>query len=63
MNRRSGTKFAFAEVDPSPERVIVSTVEHKGNLYMATQKGIYRLENDEMVRLKIVDKGIEDEPT
>ena len=61
MNRRKTTKFAFAEADLEPDRIIVSTIEHKGNFYMATQKGIYRLENDEMVRLRIVDKGTEDE--
>lgn len=61
MKQRKRTKYIFAEADLEPDRIIVSTVEHKGNFYMATQKGIYRLENDEMVRLRIVDKGIEDE--
>ncbi|KKM83802.1 hypothetical protein LCGC14_1305800 [marine sediment metagenome] len=63
MTRRRDSKFAFNEADLEPDRVIVSTVEHKGNLYIATQKGIYRLEDDKMVRLQLIDKGVENEQT
>ena len=54
VEKRKGIKFAFAEADP--DKVIVSMLEFRGKLYMATQKGIYILEGDKVVRLEIVDK-------
>ena len=57
MNRRRNSKSIFNEADPEPDRIVVSTVEHKGNLYLATQKGIYRLDGDKMVRLQLVERA------
>ena len=62
MNGCRNSKFIFNEADPEPDRIVVSTVEHKGNLYIATQKGIYRLDDDKMVRLQIVERT-ENEPS
>ncbi len=61
VERRSGTKYIFSEVDEDPERIVVSMITWKNSVYVATQKGIYRIgENDTMVRLKFVDKGVEE---
>lgn len=53
--KRKGIKFAFAE--PDLDMIIVSMLEFQGAVYVATQKGVYRIEdNDKMVRLELVDK-------
>ena len=54
MKRRDGIKFAFAE--PDLDMIIVSMLEFHGFVYVATQKGVYRIEDDKVVRLEIVDK-------
>lgn len=53
--RRKGTKFVFGK--PDPDMVIVSMIEWEDKIYVATQKGIYRIENDKLVRLEIVEKN------
>lgn len=56
MKERKGIKFALAEADP--DKTIVSMIEWKGSMYVATKKGIYRIEeNDTIVRLQFVDKS------
>jgi len=56
--RRKGTKFTFSE--PDPDKTIVSMIEWKGSVYVATQKGVYRIEeNDTLVRLEMIDKNNE----
>lgn len=58
LRKRKGVKFAFA--DPDPDKIIVSMIEWKGSVYVATQKGVYRIEeNDTLVRLQMIDKGDE----
>lgn len=52
VEKRKGCKFAFAEPD-NENRKIVSMIEYKGQVLVATQKGIYRLEDNKMVRLQI----------
>ena len=54
VERRKGIKLAFAE--PDPDMVIVSMLEFHGFVYVATQKGVYRIEDDKVVRLEMVDK-------
>ncbi len=53
--KRTGTKFPFAEPDDE-NRKIVSMIEYQGQILVATQKGIYRLENEKMIRLDFVEK-------
>ncbi len=59
MKKRTGTKFIpFNEADP--ERVIVSMIEFKDKIYVATQKGVYVIENNKLKRLEfamIEDNG------
>ncbi len=53
--RRKSIKFTFAEADP--EKKIVSMIEWQGFIYVATEKGVYRIEeNDTLVRLEMIDK-------
>lgn len=52
--KRGGIKIHFGE--PDPDRVVVSMLEYQGHIYVATQKGIYRMEGDEMKRLEFVEK-------
>lgn len=55
MNRRSGTKFTFNEVDENKE--IVSMIEYQGSIFVATQKGVYKIVDDKMARLEFVEKA------
>ncbi len=50
------TKPAFTFNEADPEKRVVSMVEFKGFVYVATQKGVYRMEGEKMVRLKFVEK-------
>ena len=59
LKRRKGIKLIFSEADPEPDRVIVSMIEWEDSVYVATQKGIYRLENDVLKRLRMVEKEVE----
>jgi len=59
MNRRSlekrkGIKHIFAEADP--DKIIVSMLEWRGSVYVATQRGVYRIEDGKLVRLEFVEK-------
>ena len=54
LEKRKGIKFSFAE--PDLDKVIVSMLEFQGKVYVATQKGVYILKNDTLIRLKMVDK-------
>ena len=56
VEKRKGLKFAFAESDNDKDRIVVSMIEHQGRILVATQKGIYKLEDDKMVRLQFVEK-------
>ena len=55
MKQRKRTKFAFAEPEDE-NRKIVSMLEFQGSVYVATQKGVYIVKGDTLVRLKLVDK-------
>lgn len=52
--KRKGIKFMFAETDE--DKKVVSMLEFQGFVYVATQKGIYRIEGDDVVRLQFVEK-------
>ncbi len=53
--RRSGTNFIFAE--PDPDMIIVSTTVWNGRICVATQKGVYRIDDDDkLVRLELIIK-------
>ena len=54
VEKRKGIKYPFAE--PDPDKVVVSMLEFQGNVYIATQKGVYILKDDILIRLKMVDK-------
>lgn len=55
MEKRKGVKFAFAEPDDEDRR-IVSMIEFQGRIFVATQKGVYELKDNTLVRLEFVDK-------
>ena len=59
LEKRKGIKFAFAE--PDPDKVIVSMLEFQDKVYVATKKGVYKIKDDTLVRLKFVDKTKESE--
>ena len=40
----------FNEIDE--EKKVVSMIEFQGKVYVATEKGIYRIEDDKLVRLE-----------
>ena len=53
--KREGTKYIpFGDSDP--ERIIVSMLEFQNKIYVATQKGVYVITDDKLVRLEIVEK-------
>ncbi len=54
-SRRDGMKY-IPFGDPDPERIIVSMIEFNDRIYVATQKGIYIIKDDELVRLKFKEK-------
>ena len=41
--------------DSDPERIIVSMIEFSGFIYVATERGVYRIVNNELVRLRFVE--------
>lgn len=54
--KRKGTKFIFAS--PDPDKTVISMVKWRDCLYVATQKGVYRIEDDDkLIRLQIIDNG------
>jgi len=53
MEKRKGMKFVPFN-GPDSDMIVVSLVEFKDNLYVATQKGIYILQDNAFERLKIV---------
>ncbi len=57
--RRSGTKYMYAE---SEQSAIVSMCEFKDRLYLATKDGIYRLDDEKFVQLKILNKDFKEDP-
>ena len=55
VTKREGMKYIpFGESDP--ERIIVSMIEFQNKIYVATQKGIYIITDDKLVRLEFVEK-------
>ena len=55
MCKREGMKFIpFGDSDP--EKIIVSMIEFKDKIYVATQKGIYAVDDDKLVRLEFEEK-------
>ena len=48
---RKGISFPFASEEDENRR-IVSMLEYKGQIFVATEKGIYKIEGNELVRLK-----------
>jgi hypothetical protein len=55
---RKGTKYLFGE--PDPDKVIVSMLERDGQVLIATQKGIYRIEGEKIIRMEFVEKEIKE---
>ncbi len=55
VKKRKGMKFTFNE--PDEDKRVVSMLEFKDFVYIATQKGIYRIEGDDVVRLQFVEKN------
>ncbi len=52
VSKREGLKnIPFPVGDP--ERIIVSLIEFQDRIYVATQKDIYRIEEDKLTRLEI----------
>ena len=55
VNRREGLKhIPFGDSDP--EKVIVSMIEFQDKIYVATQKGVYVVSDDKLVRLEFEEK-------
>ena len=54
--RRSGTAYIPFAGGPDPERIVVSMLEFKGEIYVATQKGVYILRDEKLERIKMVEK-------
>ena len=52
VGKRKGMKFVFADPDDDPE--VVSMFEWKGIIYVGMKKGVYRIEDDRLIRLEIV---------
>jgi len=52
MDKRTGTKFNEAD----PDMIIVSMIEFRDKIYVATQKGIYIIKDDQLIRLKFGPK-------
>ncbi len=50
--RRSSTKY-IPFMDKDLDYVIISMLEFQGKIYVATQKGIYVLRDEKLVRLKL----------
>lgn len=44
----------FDEADP--DKIVVSMVEHKGEIIVATKKGVYMLTGGVLVRIKFIEK-------
>ncbi len=55
VSKREGMKYIpFGDSDS--DRVVVSMIEFKDRIYVATQKGVYYITDDKMVRLKFKEK-------
>ncbi len=53
--KREGLKYIpFGDSDP--EKVIVSMIEFQDKIYVATQKGVYVVSDDKLVRLEFEEK-------
>lgn len=48
--------LAFAKCEDDTNRKIVSMLEFQGQVLIATERGIYRIENGKMKRLEFVEK-------
>ena len=56
MSKREGIKhIPFGDSDP--EKIIVSMIEFQDRIYVATQKGVYIIKDDKLVRLKFVENN------
>ena len=54
--KRKGMKNVFNESDS--EKIVVSMIEFEGKIYVATQKGVYIIKDDKLVRVEFVlDNG------
>ena len=42
--------------EPDVDKVIVSMIEFQGVVLVATQKGVYKIVDDKLVRLEFVEK-------
>lgn len=60
VEKRKGIKFPLSESDE--DKIIVSMIEFQGQVLVATQKGVYRLEDDVLTRLEFVEMP-EQEPS
>ena len=54
MEKRAGTKF-IPFMDSDIDMVIVSMLEFDGNMYVATQKGVYILREEILERVVMKD--------
>ena len=50
--KRKGRKNVFNEADS--EKIVVSMIEFEGKIYVATQKGVYIIKDDKLVRVEFV---------
>lgn len=55
MELRSGMKH-LPFMDADPDQIIVSMLEFEGKIYVATQKGIYIVRNEKLVRLELTEQ-------
>ena len=52
--KRNGTVY-IPFMDADPERVVVSMLEFQGDIYVATQKGVYILKDGKFHHIEIVE--------
>lgn len=48
--------MAFAHLEDDTNRKIVSMIEFNGQVLVATERGVYRIEGDKINRLEFVEK-------
>ena len=54
--KRNRTKYIPFADGPDPDLVVVSMVKFQDKIYVATQKGVYILKDEQLERLKMVQK-------
>ncbi len=54
IEKRKGVTFAKYEDDTN--RKIVSMLEFRGQILVASERGVYRIKDDKIIRLEFVEK-------